>query len=187
MQILLNILLLSTIIYGQLFVDSIHIIDSSVYGSVVSEGSYVDYVHSGTFPLYDTLLDSFSVIVTVDGIESDTVYEYIKIIPDFRLSISVYPNPVYSVHTTLSVRSSISVDDMISQYKIFDAVGNSITDWTSMTFNGSDHSVGIWDLRNKNGRRVASGSYLVVYRISIDRNGSVFRKEHRAMINVYER
>lgn len=113
----------------------------------------VRYQHNPNFNLSDTLVDSFSVYDSVDG-EPDTITTvYVVVVPTDVPELHIIDNTLFF--------------NKNGSYKIFDAVGNLISE------GDFKDGVAVWDGINRYGRVVASSAYLV---IAVDIRGRVVRK-----------
>jgi hypothetical protein len=144
-------------------------------------------------------VDSFSLrAVDIAGNEGDENILYVLILPKLEMQIYIVPNPMEIIGNNVKdIYKSFDDEFNISAYnlgkqgsvllllfdrdidvynskgrvKIFDAVGNTVTDYINVTFgyssNNTPMGVCIWDGRNTNGRIVSPNSYLAYIEIYV--------------------
>jgi len=193
------VLILMMIYVGVCDEYTLRVSDNPTLGVVTIHDSDINYAHTDTNDVVTATLDSFSLIATdMGGNNSENTQLYVLIIPKLSMHLYIVPNPMEIVgHNVKKFSTSFDENFNISMYgmdnegsavvllfdrdinpyestgriRIFDAVGNMITDYMPIHFgkNQQGQSVGVcvWNGRNIYGRVVGPASYVVYVEVHV--------------------
>lgn len=195
------IILLLLIISSSTIADeyTLKVVTTPTLGDVDVLDSSINYSHTDTNDITRATLDSMTIMAIDDaGNTSDDTKLYILIVPKFEMELYIVPNPMEVVGgnvkeftSSFSDRFNISMygmdnkgaaiillfDREIDEYqstgriRVFDAVGNSITNYIPIQFgtntDGQDIGVCVWNGRNTANRIVGPSSYVVYIEVHI--------------------